>query len=120
MAAAALAFSFAGAAPVLAEVTYNGPIYIAPDDSMSVRSMLGKPIFNEQHEKIGTIQNVMVKASAAEPLAVLSVGDYLGTGQKLVAVPLSHLQVEGTKTAMIMPATKTMLQQLPSYNEAGG
>ena len=116
MAAAVLAFAFAGAAPVFAEDVYAGPIMVAADHSMSVQSMLGKPVFNEQHEKIGTIQNVMVKASAAEPTAILSVGDYLGTGPKLVAVPLDHLHMASGNAAMTMAATKSSLEKLPTYN----
>jgi sporulation protein YlmC with PRC-barrel domain len=119
VAATALAFAFAAPLPGFAQsLTFRGPIVVMPDHSMSVKSMLGAPIFNEQHEKIGTLENVTVQASAAEPLAILSVGDYLGTGPKMVAVPLSHLHLEGN-TAMMMPASKKMLSDLPTYTNGG-
>ncbi len=119
IAATALAFAFALPVPSFAQGYYAGPIVVMPDHSMSVKSMLGAPIYNEQHEKIGTIENIMVTGSATEPIAVLSVGDYLGSGPKFVGVPLSHLQLQGT-SAMMMPATKKMLSDLPSYPNAGG
>ena len=62
----------------------------------------------------------MVKPSGGEPMAVLSVGNYLGTGTKMVAVPLSHLQLEGKDAMMMAGATKAMLQSMPIYSIAGG
>lgn len=120
IAAAAVALTFAAPAPGFAQsYSYQGPIIVMPDHSMSVKSMLGAPIFNDQHEKIGSIQNIMVKASADEPTAVLSVGDYLGSGPKLVEVPLSHLQLEGKAAMMMAGASKKMLSDLPTYTNGG-
>jgi hypothetical protein len=118
-AAAALALAFAAPVPSFAQsYSFHGPIIVMPDHSMSVKSMLGAPIYNEQHEKIGVIENIMVGGTASEPTAVLSVGDYLGTGPKMVGVPLSHLHLQGTD-AMMMPATKKMLSDLPTYSNGG-
>jgi len=113
----AMALTFA--APSFAQGYYAGPIVVMPDHSMSAKSMFGAPIYNEQHEKIGTLENIMVKASATEPMAVLSVGDYLGSGPKMVAVPLSHLQLQGKDAMMMAGATKAMLKELPSSVGSG-
>src|SRR5580698_4389252 len=102
VAATAMAFAFAAPLPGFAQnMSYAGPIVVMPDHSMSAKSMLGAPIYNDQHEKIGTLTNVMVKASAIEPTAILSVGDYLGSGPKMIEVPLSHLQLQGKSTMMM-------------------
>ncbi len=119
VAATALALAFAAPVPGFAEDVYTGPIMVMPDHSMAVKSMLGAPIYNEQHEKIGTIQNIMVKASAAEPTAILSVGDYLGSGPKMIAVPLSHLQLQGKDAMTMADATKSSLNNYPRYNIGG-
>ena len=87
---------------------------------MSVKTMLGVPIYNDKHEKIGTIETVMVKSSGGEPTVILSVGDYLGTGPKMIEVPLSHLQLQGKDAMMMAGATKAMLQSMPVYSIAGG
>jgi len=116
----ALTFAFAAPVPAFAQEIYLGPIFMMPDHSMSVKSMLGAPVYNDKHEKIGSIATVMVKPGAAEPMAVLSVGDYLGTGPKTVAVPLSHLQLDGKAAMMMTGATKAMLQELPVYSIANG
>lgn len=120
VAATALALAFAAPVPSFAEEVYAGPIIVMPDHSMSVKSMIGAPIYNDQHQKIGILENVMVTGSATEPTAILSVGDYLGTGPKLVGVPLSHLKLEGKAAMEMAGATKPMLQSLPTYSIAGG
>lgn len=118
--ATALAFAVAAPVPGFAQGYYSGPIMVMPDHSMGARSMIGAPVYNDQKQQIGMVQDIMVKAMAAEPMAVLSVGSFLGTGEKLVAVPLSHLQLQGKDAMMMAGATKAMLESLPSYPGAGG
>ena len=50
-AATALAFAFAAPIPGFAQEVYFGPIIVMPDHSMSVKSMIGAPIYNDKHEK---------------------------------------------------------------------
>ena len=120
VAASALALAFAAPVAGLAQNLSTGGIYVAPDHSMSAKTMLGVPVYNEKHEKIGTIETVMVKSTGGEPTVILSVGDYLGTGPKMIAVPLSHVQLEGNDAMMMAGATKAMLQSMPVYSIAGG
>jgi hypothetical protein len=119
-AAAALVLGFAAPAPGVAQTaTHAGGIVVMPDHSMAAKSMLGAPIYNEQHEKIGTLENIMVTGSATEPTAVLSVGDYLGSGPKMIGVPLSHLQLDGKSAMMMAGATKNSLSAFPVYSCGG-
>jgi PRC-barrel domain len=120
VAAATLALAFAAPMPSFAQTQFPGAIYVAPDHSMSAKSLIGVMVYNDQHDKIGTIETVMVPPSGGAATAVLSVGDYLGTGKKMVGVPLSHLQLEGKDTMMMAGATKSMLESLPAYNTGGG
>ncbi|MGA3399285.1 MAG: hypothetical protein ABSC95_08695 [Acetobacteraceae bacterium] len=120
VAATALAFAFAAPMSSFAEsYGYIGRIVVMPDHSMSVKSMLAAPIYNERHEKIGTVQNIAVPGSAAEPAAILLVGDYPGSGPKMVGVPLRHLELQGKDTMVMAGATKKMLSDLPTYTNAG-
>ena len=43
-----------------------------------------------------------------------SVGDYVGIGQKMVAVPLSHIDLAGSQP-MMAGATKQKLASMPVY-----
>lgn len=80
---------------------------------MRSSKLVGMVVYNGQGEKIGTVEDVLVKAGA-EPTAVLSVGDYLGTGDKLVAVPLNHVQIDSSKVTM-PTATKEHLASMPVF-----
>ena len=116
----ALAVALAAPVPGFAQGANTGSIVMAPDHSMSAKSLIGIPVYNEHHEKIGTIETVMLKPDATEPVAVLSVGDYLGTAPKMVGVPMSHLQLQGSAAMMMPGATKEMLENLPGYSVTGG
>jgi sporulation protein YlmC with PRC-barrel domain len=86
---------------------------VAQDHSMRSSKLIGMDVFNDKGEKIGKIEDVLVKASAAEPLAVLSV-----TGNaKMVAVPLSHVSLKSDKA--IMPATKAEMAAMTPWQFVG-
>ena len=120
IAASALAVAVAAPLTGFTQPANAAGIMTGPGHSMSATSLTGIPVYNDQHQKIGTIESVMVTPNAAEPVVVLSVGDFLGTGPKMVGVPLGHLRLQGT-TAMTMPgATREMLQNLPGYSITGG
>ena len=84
--------------------------------AMRTSRLIGQPVYNDQNEKIGTIEEILVSPTEGkEPLAILSVGPFLGGGSdKLVAVPLSHVQLDHGKMAMA-GATKAMLASMASY-----
>ncbi len=120
VAATAMALAFTVPVSGFAQtLSYAGPIVVMPDHSMSAKSLIGAPIYNDQHEQIGTLTNVMVRASATEPTAILSVGDYLGSGPKMIEVPLSHLELQGKDAMMMAGATKKMLSDFPTYTNGG-
>src|SRR4051812_29145679 len=68
---------------------------VMTDHSMRASKIIGATVYNDQGQGIGTVIDVLVKNTAAEPTAILSVGDYVGGGTKLVAVPLSHVNLDG-------------------------
>lgn len=83
------------------------------DHSMRTSMLIGAPVYNGEGQTIGSIVDILVKNQPAEPTAILSVGDFIGGGTKLVAVPLSHVKLEGSK--MNMAASKQELSKMPSF-----
>jgi len=108
-AAAALALTFA--APVLAQ-TAGG--MVSTSHEMRTSKMVGSAVYNDNGDKIGSIFDIIVKAGATEPTAIVAVGEYTGGGSRLVAFPLSKVKVEGNKM-MITGASKDLLLNMPSY-----
>jgi sporulation protein YlmC with PRC-barrel domain len=118
IAATALAMAFGPAAfnPVFAQSMSVSSI-VTPDHSMRGSKLIGMDIFNQQGQKIGKIEDILVKGAAAEPVAILSVGAFTGSGDKMVAVPMSHIALKADKASM--PATKAELAAMPGWQFNG-
>jgi sporulation protein YlmC with PRC-barrel domain len=104
------------ASPVFAQSMAISAI-VATDHSMRSSKLIGMDIFNDQGVKIGKIEDILVKGSASEPLAVLSVGAFAGGGSKMVAVPISHIALKSDKASM--PATKGQIEEMPGWKFTG-
>jgi hypothetical protein len=90
--------------------------------------LVGSPVYDEQLEKIGTIDDLIIDAprrpgktssrpSEKAPFAILSVGGFLGIGEHLVVVPLHSLKISENK--IVLPgATKGSLAAMPEFRYA--
>ncbi|MCK8786130.1 PRC-barrel domain-containing protein [Roseomonas sp. NAR14] len=86
--------------------------------------VIGATIYNENNESIGSVDDLIVASAGqnAAPVAILSVGGFLGIGSKLVAVPFDRLQWNGDSNRwLLVGATKDSLTALPTfaYNSVG-
>ena len=79
--------------------------------------VVGSPVVNNAGDTIGKVDDLIVTPNEKVPYAVLSVGGFLGMGDKLVVVPYSVLTVTNGK--MLLPgATAESLKALPDYKYA--
>ena len=76
--------------------------------------VVGSAVVNEAGETVGTIDDLIVTPADKVPFAVLSVGGFLGVGNKYVVVPASALEVRDQKM-FLSGATKESLKSLPDY-----
>ena len=76
--------------------------------------VVGAAIVNETGETVGTIDDLFDTPTDKVPFAVLSVGGFLGVGNKLVVVPASSLEVRDAEM-YLGGATKDSLKALPEY-----
>ncbi len=84
--------------------------------------IIGANIYNEQGQSIGEVEDLIVQRDGAAPVAVVSVGGFLGIGARLVAVPLGELRfAEDNSRWTLAGATKETLQARPvvSYASRG-
>jgi hypothetical protein len=113
-----LAASVAGAAPSYAQ---GAPQTVINMDVSNVSSgwratkIIGATIVNEGEEKVGTIDDLIVSRTDRIPYAIVSVGGFLGVGNKLVAVPMANLQFSMEHTLMT-GADKASLKALPAFS----
>jgi hypothetical protein len=76
--------------------------------------IIGGDVVNEQHEKIGKIDDLIVTDHERVPFAIVSVGGFLGVGDHLIAVPFDAIQVSDKQ--MVLPgANKEALKGLPEF-----
>jgi sporulation protein YlmC with PRC-barrel domain len=81
---------------------------------MRASKLIGSSVYNDQKQKIGSVDELLVDQNHAVTSVVLSVGGFLGIGSKLVKVPYNELHVAGDEIVM-SGATKDQLTQMPSY-----
>ncbi len=77
--------------------------------------LIGTPVYNTQHQKIGSIAEVLVSPNGHETEAELAIGGFVG-GKKDLAVPLDHLKMAGATMSM-GHATKADLMAMAPYQE---
>jgi hypothetical protein len=79
--------------------------------------IIGAPVYNEQDERVGSIDDLIITPDHSLSYAVVSVGGFLGLGRRLVAIPVEQLRDE--KGKLILPgATKEALKALPEFQYA--
>ena len=75
--------------------------------------IIGATVVNEANDTIGKVDDIVIGTDRM-PYVVLSVGGFLGVGNKLVALPYEALSTTGRK--LTMPgATKEALKALPEF-----
>lgn len=79
--------------------------------------VIGESVKNEAGDNVGKIDDLLVRADGPNRVlfAVVSVGGFLGIGNKLVAVPYASLQTNAKGEFTLPGATKDALQNLPEF-----
>jgi sporulation protein YlmC with PRC-barrel domain len=89
----------------------------SPFVDMTAGELIGKDVVNTAGETIGEITDLVISEEKAVH-ALISVGGFLGIGDKDVAVPLEDLQVGEDEAVLTSGLTKEALEQLPDYEDA--
>jgi hypothetical protein len=87
-----------------------------------ISKLIGSAVYNDQNEKIGSLDDLIMKDGNRIVMGVISVGGFLGMGNKLVAVPYDQLHLEADKdqTKITMPgASKDALNAMPTFTYGG-
>lgn len=124
LATAAIAAAAAAVTPVLV-LAQGAPqtVQLTKVDVVKVSTgyraskVIGSSVVNEANDTVGKVDDIIIGQDGKSPYAVLSVGGFLGMGNKLVAVPYEQLKTMDNK--IIMPgASKDALKALPEFKYA--
>ena len=82
--------------------------------------LIGINVYNNNNEKIGDIQELIVDKSAKVDNVVLGVGGFLGMGEHYVAVPMEKLKWanEPVRTSSTAPADKSTVGEANRANRS--
>jgi len=76
--------------------------------------IIGSSVVNEANDKIGSIEDLLVQSNDRVLYAVLSVGGFIGIGERMVVVPFQALQI--TDDRILLPgSTKAELMELAEF-----
>lgn len=86
------------------------------------KDLLDKTVTNDQKEKIGKIDDVILSPSTDAKLpvasfAIIGVGGFLGMGKNDVAIPMEQIRLQ-EKQLVLPGATKAALKALPRFEYA--
>ncbi|MDE1149779.1 MAG: PRC-barrel domain-containing protein [Azospirillaceae bacterium] len=77
--------------------------------------IVGAKVVNDQNDTVGTVDDLIISPKDSVPYAVLSVGGFLGVGDRLVAIPFSALQVTDDKITL-PGGNKDVLSKQPEFH----
>ena len=87
-----------------------------PEQAVSIDEVLGSRVVNANGEEVAEIEDLVVDQNQAQ-YAILSVGGFLGIGEKKVAVPLEDLQLGEDEVYLMTATTEEQLEEMPEYDE---
>ena len=95
------------------------PVAGIDDAAMAKSARASKLIGNKVYKgdtSIGEIEDVLIEFdNATVPAAILSMGGFLGVGNKLVAVPVNQIKVD-TEARFTTDLTKEQLTNAPAFD----
>jgi PRC-barrel domain len=78
--------------------------------------VIGATVVNDAKDTVGKVDDIIIGTDKM-PYVVLSVGGFLGVGNKLVVVPYESLNIDGNRVTL-PGATKDALKSLPEFKYA--
>lgn len=101
------------------EVTYLAK---AQPDWTPIGMYYQQDIYNKAGEKIGSVKDLLVGQDGRIQAAVLSVGQFLGLGDRNVAVPMSAIIIDKRPdgSRMTIHVEKEALQSAPAFEQGSG
>ena len=80
-------------------------------------TILGQPVYNDNKETVGTVDDLIVSPDKAVSYAIVNAGGFLGLAKHYVAIPVSQFKLVDKR--LVLPgATKDALKASPEFQYA--
>jgi sporulation protein YlmC with PRC-barrel domain len=81
------------------------------------RQILGQAVYNNNNERVGSIDDIIVRGDKSVTYAIVNAGGFLAVAKHDVAVPVSQLKLVDNKL-VLAGATKDALKASPPFEYA--
>jgi sporulation protein YlmC with PRC-barrel domain len=89
---------------------------VAAASARRASTVIGANILNEENRTVGEVHDLMVDMAGGATIAVLSVGGFLGIGERYIAIPVSDLRWNTERGRWMLPgATVESLKARPAF-----
>ena len=87
-------------------------------EELRTSQLVGAKVYNNANENIGSIEDIILKPDGSVDEVVLSVGGFLGMGDKYHPLPWSLLDYDPEENSYVVNVTKEQLQAAPADSVA--
>jgi sporulation protein YlmC with PRC-barrel domain len=85
---------------------------------LSASTLAKDSVFNLRDENVGSIKDIMIDVPTGRvAYAVLSVGGFLGIGERLFAIPWTTLALDEDRKCFILDVDKQRLENAPGFDK---
>ncbi len=84
-------------------------------NELRANSLIGLRVNGAQNEKIGKISDLLFDTQNRLSGAVVSIGGFMGIGDKVVAVPWEKLRLSGDEKAVLLDMSRDELVKAPEF-----
>lgn len=100
--------------------TASAPIQGMPP-TMTAEEVIGRDVYSAAGDDIGEVEDLLIDPQSGQvQQAVISVGGFLGIGDRDVAVNLDRLSFDGQRDAVVVDTTRDQLEQMPVFEYSDG
>jgi sporulation protein YlmC with PRC-barrel domain len=116
--AMAMVLLLTGAAGAQQSTTNDKVMKSLPGDAFTVTDYYKQNVYDPSDKKIGDIKDVLIDKTGQIKALMISVGGFLGAGEKDVAVPFNAVKstTKNNKTYLTMNASKDELKNAVGFN----
>jgi len=82
------------------------------------KQVLGKTVYNENNEKVGAIDDLIIAPDRAVSFAIIGAGGFVGLGRHDVAIPVTQLKQADDGKILLPGATKQAIKAMPKLEYA--
>lgn len=84
---------------------------------LTADEIIGREVLNKNGEEVGEVESLVIQPEKGDVHAVISVGGFLGMGDRDVAIPLKELEFGESSVILMSQQTKEQLEAMPEYRE---